>query len=622
MRSPIQDYLETLHARYAGVHDGDVATYIPELASADPNWFGICVATADGHVYEVGDTRQIFTIQSISKPFVYGLAMEDRGVPAVQRKIGVEPTGEAFNSISLEQGSGRPLNPMINAGAIAASSLVGGHSDSDRRERLLSYFSTCAGRTLSLDERTYLSERETGHRNRAIGHMLRNFEILEEDPERALDLYFRQCSIRVDCRDLAMMAATLACGGVHPVTRERALRRELVGPVLSVMSTCGMYDFAGQWMHRVGLPAKSGVAGGVLAVVPGQLGIAVFSPRLDARGNSVRGIRVCEDLARDMDLHFLGAVRTAASPVHSRGSLRNLRSRHQRSAQEAAVLDAHGNTVAVYKLQGNLRFSTVEQVVRELATRQPQASTIVLDFTRAGHVDAVAERLLLDAHHRLWAEQRTLLFCGLHHHAAFRRHIQEDMAQQETCGRATFDDLDSTLEVCERRVLAANLPEHAQSVVDELAAQALCTGFEPADLEHLRGLLREERYAAGEVVLRRGDPADRLYLIAEGAVGVFVMLADGRRRRMATIAAGSSFGEAAMVLGGMRSADVYAEKALRCWSLDRAAFAQLGQTRADLKIALLRNLLLASTRVTQLMTEEVAFLEGDLRPRVEAAGTA
>ena len=180
--SPILTYLENLHRKYAQVQAGTVASYIPELATANPDWFGICIATIDGHVYEVGDTRQPFTIQSISKPLVYGLALEDHGQDAVLHTIGVEPTGDAFNSISLAPETGCPLNPMINAGAIAATSLVAGRSDADKLNRIHAVLSLYAGRLLEVDPVVYQSERDTGHRNRAIGHMLRNFAILSDDP--------------------------------------------------------------------------------------------------------------------------------------------------------------------------------------------------------------------------------------------------------------------------------------------------------------------------------------------------------------------------------------------------------------------------------------------------------
>src|SRR2546426_2444588 len=200
--SPILDYLCELHREVAKIRDGSVATYIPELAQADPNWFGICVVTATGNVYEAGDSRQPFTIQSISKPFVYGMALEDHTRAEVLAKVGVEPTGDAFNAISLEPGTGRPRNPMINAGAIATAGMIAGKSPATRLQRILQSFSLYAGRELSLDEAVYRSESETGHRNRAIGHMLRNFNILTEPPEPVVDLYFKQCSVSVTCRDL------------------------------------------------------------------------------------------------------------------------------------------------------------------------------------------------------------------------------------------------------------------------------------------------------------------------------------------------------------------------------------------------------------------------------------
>ncbi len=230
LQSPIYTYLRQLHATYADLHDGRVASYIPELSHANPNWFGICVATTDSYVYEVGDSRQPFTIQSISKPFVYGLALEDHGQEAVLDKIGVEPTGDAFNSISLYSDSGRPFNPMINAGAIAATGMIDGADPTDRLHRLLHMVSGYCGRAVEVDQRVYESERSTGHRNRAISHMLRNFNILDGDPEVALDLYFQQCSILVTCLDLAIMAATLANGGVNPISGQRAVSSPMSSP--------------------------------------------------------------------------------------------------------------------------------------------------------------------------------------------------------------------------------------------------------------------------------------------------------------------------------------------------------------------------------------------------------
>jgi len=300
---PIPDLVARVYERHRDCDEGEVATYIPELGKADPDKFGICIVTADGRVYEAGDCDEPFTIQSISKPFVYGLAIEDHGREEVLRRVGVEPTGEAFNSIVLDEATMRPFNPMVNAGAIATSALVAGASPAERVARVLDRFSAAAGRPLSIDEQVYASELATGHRNRAIAHLMLNFGMIPADVDGILDLYFRQCSILVNCRDLATMAATLANIGTNPLTGQDVYRADCVKDVLAVMFTCGMYDFSGEWAFRVGVPAKSGVAGGVLAVVNRQLGIGIWSPRLDARGNSVRGIRACVEIADELGLH-------------------------------------------------------------------------------------------------------------------------------------------------------------------------------------------------------------------------------------------------------------------------------------------------------------------------------
>jgi len=315
--SPIERYLRELHGRYARFKEGQVADYIPELAKADPGWFGICIATREGHVYEVGDTRQVFTIQSISKALSYGLALEDRGEDFILSRIGVEPSGEAFNAISLKPESGAPFNPMINAGAIATCGQILATAAQTRIQRILAYLSACAGRALEVDAAVYQSESETGHRNRAIGWMLRNFGILNEEPTEVLETYFQQCAISVTCRDLAVMGATLANQGRNPLTRERAVNPDVVDNILSVMSTCGMYDFSGHWAYDVGIPAKSGVGGGIVGVVNRQLGIASFSPRLDAKGNSVRGMGAFKVLAEHFGLHAFDCTNIGSSFIAS-----------------------------------------------------------------------------------------------------------------------------------------------------------------------------------------------------------------------------------------------------------------------------------------------------------------
>jgi glutaminase len=301
--APFRNTLQDLHAKYRGVVDGKVADYIPELALAKPEWFGISVVTVDGQTYDVGDHDQLFSIQSVSKPFVFGQALDDHGRDAVLAKVGVEPTGEAFNAIVLDEKSNRPFNPLVNAGAIATADLIHGKDFADRIKRLMAMFNRYAGRDLYIDNAIFLSERTTGHRNRAIAHLMLNFGMVSEQIADSLELYFQQCSILVNAHDLAVIGATLANAGVNPLTQDRAIQQQHVKDVLSVMLTCGMYDYAGEWAYRVGLPAKSGVGGGICAVIPGVAGIGVFSPLLDPRGNSVRGIKVCEELSTRFGLH-------------------------------------------------------------------------------------------------------------------------------------------------------------------------------------------------------------------------------------------------------------------------------------------------------------------------------
>jgi glutaminase len=234
--------------------------------------------------------------------------------------VDVEPSGDAFNSIELQSGTNRPHNPMVNSGAITVTALLHEYYGRETFDIVLERFSAAAGRSLSMDQAVYESERRTGHRNRAIAHLLLNFGLMPDDAEAALDVYFRQCSILVTCRDLAVIGATLANMGRNPLTERGAFDIHGVKSMLSVMFTCGMYDYSGQWAYRVGIPAKSGVGGGVMAVVNRQIGIATYSPRLDSYGNSRRGIEVCMELASRLGLHvfdclnvgskFLGGILT------------------------------------------------------------------------------------------------------------------------------------------------------------------------------------------------------------------------------------------------------------------------------------------------------------------------
>lgn len=386
MRSPIPDYLTEVLGDVASDTSGAPAGYIPELAAADPDRLGAVFATVDGEVYGAGDIDVEFTIQSISKPFTYALALADRGFDAVLAKVGVEPSGEAFNELSLEGGSGRPLNPMINAGAITVHSLAGPEEldSTERLERVVSGLSAFAGRRLEMDESVCISEMEHAHRNLAIAHMLRSHNILTEDPATIVDGYTRQCSLLVTARDLALMAATLANRGVNPLSGEQVVPEKVVRQVLSVMFTCGMYDAAGDWATQVGIPAKSGVAGGLIGALPGQIGIATFSPRLDPHGTSVRGVSLFERFSSDMGLHVMEVPPTARAVV---------RSNH--------VVGTGPNAIRVLQLQGGIRFAGAERIVREAVDTAPAEARVALDLTMVYSIDDVSRRMLLEVVRRL-----------------------------------------------------------------------------------------------------------------------------------------------------------------------------------------------------------------------------
>lgn len=300
----LNNLIDRIYHSYKNLNDGALASYIPELAKADAKKFGISITTLDGETICVGDFDTSFTIQSISKPFVFGLAIETHGIEHVRSRVDVEPTGDSFHSIiHLDNESKRPSNPMVNTGAIAMTSLIKGKSKKEGQLMLQKYFEKFTGCSLEIDESVYESEKATGHRNRAMAHLMLHFGMVEPEIDETVDLYFRQCSFKVNTNDLSMMAATLANNGINPKTKEIAIKKENINYLLTLMFTCGLYTYAGQWAFNVGIPAKSGVSGGILAVVPGEMGIGVYSPLVDLHGNSVRGLRFFNDFSKELNLH-------------------------------------------------------------------------------------------------------------------------------------------------------------------------------------------------------------------------------------------------------------------------------------------------------------------------------
>jgi len=288
--------------------DGNVADYIPALAAANPDLFGVCVADVDGGIHGAGDTEAEFSIQSISKAFVYALVCEGYGHQAIRDRVGVNNTGLAFNSvIAIELNQGHPLNPVVNAGALATTALMPGSTPAEQWEAIRLGLSAFAGRPLELDEDVYSSEAATNHRNRAIAGLLESYGRVERDPLEVVDVYTKQCALRVTAIDLAIMGATLADGGVNPLTGAQVVSAQTCRDTLSVLAANGLYERSGEWLFEVGLPGKSGVSGGIVTISPGKAGIGIFSPRLDRAGNSVRGQRATAYLSRALGLNIFAS---------------------------------------------------------------------------------------------------------------------------------------------------------------------------------------------------------------------------------------------------------------------------------------------------------------------------
>jgi len=588
MRSPIQTYLDELHQSLVGLDEGSLADYIPELTKASPDWFGISVVTMDGVAYTAGNADQTFTIQSVSKPFVYATALADRGVDIVSNKIGVEPSGDAFNSISLDPQTGAPRNPMINAGAIATTSLVAGADSSAQWQRIASSLGAFAGHDLAVDESVYHSESATGFRNRAIAWMLKNFGVVDGDPMAALENYFRQCSLLVDCRDLAFMAATLANGGIHPVTGQRALPAEHVERVLSVMATCGMYNYAGSWLFEVGMPAKSGVSGGIIAVLPGRFGIGIFSPRLDVKGNSVRGIEVCKRLSRDFSMHVfsrdghpsmaLGRIYTGADAP----------SRRQPFAEMRACLVSHAHRIKYLCLHGYLAVDGVEYIIRKMLHMSTDAHSFILDLHQVDGISDCAARLLNEVRQSFGRNGTAVVFSRIHARRAITVPLKRAVTKGDR-GYLSFEDNDLAVEWCENRLYGETEqpPQAVTSLTDCLFFKGV-----PAELmQKVEAAITVHAFEPGDHIVKAGQVGDsRVFFIESGQVSILVPLQDGAHHRIASLGPGMNFGEMVLLGQTTRSATVCADTAVTCRVLESRDLDQIASEAPVLKIILLENL--------------------------------
>lgn len=552
-------FLEGLRARYATLDDGDVASYIPELLKANPEHFAIAIATTDGKIYTAGDCDVRFTIQSVSKVFMYALALETLGRDQLMKHVGVEPTGAAFNAAVFDDENNRPSNPMVNAGAIGVTATMRGGDYADKRARMLALHERYAGRKLEIDEAVFNSERETGDRNRAIAAAMHQAGMLTGDADAILDLYFSQCSVLVTCRDLALMAATLANGGVQPVTGEQALARDYVPDVLTVMHSCGMYNYAGQWSYEVGIPAKSGVAGSIMGVIPGQMGLAVYSPRLDRVGNSVRGIAAFKDLAARFALQSFRTPPQSAEAVRRELSGDAVRSKRRRTARERALLAETGKKIRILEVQGALFFGSAERVLRRAETLSVQSDYLIFDMRRVSIADRAAEQLFALSLEQPRPDGVRWLFADVGHLPGLNALVDECTAD------AVFADSDTALEWCETKLIASSAKAPRLGANLALAQIEMFRSLSRADLKLLEGIARPFIYEPGQKILREGDPAHLFFVIAQGGASVRLRLDDGNSVRVASLGPGSTLGEMALLDGSPRSADVVSDERTICY---------------------------------------------------------
>lgn len=586
--SPFEDYLAQIHADLRGVDSGELATYIPELARAAPDGFAISFATIDGQVYSVGDCATEFSIQSVSKPFAYAGALTQLGQAAVVEKVGVEPTGEAFNSIVLDQKNNRPFNPMVNSGAIAIASMAPGDNHEERIDRMRRLFSDFAGRELSIDQAVYRSEAETGHRNRAIAYLMLNTGMITRDPEEVLDLYFQQCALNVTTEDLALMGATLANNGVNPRTGKQLIGPEDVRDVLTLMMSCGMYDYAGEWSFDVGLPAKSGVSGGVVAVLPGQLAIAIWSPKLDEIGNSVRGVAACSRISRDFGLHLFMNAATVEDVVRRQARADQQPSLRIRNPRERDILAAEGHRIALVEIQGALYFASAERMIRTLDTLAEEVDCLILDFRRLNSLDAAATRFFNDFLARAAASGLEIAFAEVDGGGQGKREALAALA--EANGVRQFRTVDSALEVYEEMILE-KVREPFDHTRFSLDAIELFKGLDRTQLKQVEALVSLRQFEAGDTVLSRGDTGRVFYVVARGSVSV-ILPGDGSSAptRVGCIGPGQFFGEMAVLEEGKRSADVVADERVVCYGLSAEDLSTLGTFDPRILSTLLGNM--------------------------------
>jgi glutaminase len=421
--------------------------------------------------------------------------------------------------------------------------------------KILETFSDYAGAQLEMDEDVYNSENETGHRNRAIAYLLRNFNILQAEVEPPLDIYFKQCSIKVNCRQLSVMGATLASNGVNPFTGVRVLKPKYIPNVLSVMASCGMYDYSGEWIYNVGLPAKSGVGGGVVAVLPGQLSIAVYSPLLDGKGNSVAGVDICKRIAAAFSLHLYKTPRQLKQVVRRQLTLNTAKSKYKRDERADSLLEEFGENVHIMELQGELCFATCELFMRKISK---DCTTLILSLKKCITMDDGALNLLMRLDEEFRGSNKTLLVTDYSHLDLLTFLAHDNPAF------LYFPDLNDAILHLEKTILHANGYKPKQEPVD-LMGQQLLNGLTEMELCKLSMHLKHRKYNEGETIIKKGSSAEEIFFLESGQVAIMDSNGENKDFTLAVINAGNSFGEMALLDKQKRSANVKAQTNVSCY---------------------------------------------------------
>lgn len=537
MQSPIQQYLDSVHERLFDVHGGEQPQNNPSLAEADPDLCGLAMTTADGYTYTSGDAEVPFSMQSISKVFCYAIALQDRGFRFMDAKIDVEPSGSSFKDLSSEANTGRPKNPLINIGAIAATAQILPDSDGEVFDKILRVMSDCAARDLEVDEVSYEADRDGGMHNRALSWFLASWGIIDGDPLPAFDDYSRQCAILTSAKDLSIMSATLTNLGVNPVTGKRVFSRQVAQRVLSVMLTCGMYDDSGDWVSSVGMPAKSGVGGGIISALPGQLGIATYAPPLDQHGSSVRGLAAHRILSRDLELHFVRTSKAGLSTIRTHDTIDHVPSTTRRPEAAEAVLAEYGERAHVLEVMGDLLFSGIEVLSREVATFDKNTVCVVVDLSRADHIAEVSVKAISRLAAAL-ADVDTSLGLVDPFDRLANLLVPVDMQVE------IFEDRNDALSWAEDQILRQYGDEDC--FPDEaISTPVLLEGIDEKIREKVVSLLKREEYDTGDIVRKVGDEFDGIRFIVSGEVHTLNPEDEGGDVN-AQLVAGMSFGELAL----------------------------------------------------------------------------